>query len=206
MNWRASARESDTFPTYMSMYMAQCSNGAIGSGFLPTRTTGSGSGSHHGVRFLRRKIRAEPSETLERRWQLLQQFEKVTGADRSALGKQADDYKTFYADAQAHSGRSALVRGCSRSRPRKKERYGNDEYGLGLILARNILQADAGTRFIYINDGDRWDQHSYIFDRSQAHQSLRNCERFDKGFASSDRRPFLDCREARPARRCWTKP
>ena len=33
-------RESDTFPTYISMHLAQSSNGAIGCGFLPTRTTG----------------------------------------------------------------------------------------------------------------------------------------------------------------------
>src|SRR5437773_5863673 len=32
-------RESDTLPTYMSTYMAQSNNGAIGCGFLPTHTT-----------------------------------------------------------------------------------------------------------------------------------------------------------------------
>jgi hypothetical protein len=49
----------------------------------------------------------------------------------------------------------------------EKNRYGNDEDGLGLLLARNVLKANAGTRFVFINDGGRWDQHNYIFDRTK---------------------------------------
>jgi hypothetical protein len=175
-------KESDTFPTYMSMYMAQCNNGAIGSGFLPTRTSGldldpttvfdSFGGKTGGA-----------SAALERRWQLLQEFEKVSGAERAALGKQAVDYKTFYADARRiaadprWSGLFAITQ-------EEKDRYGNDEYGLGLLLARNVLRANAGTRFVFINDGGRWDQHNYIFDRTKKTNHYVNCERWDKGFAS----------------------
>ena len=158
-------RESDAFPTYVSMYMAQSSNGAIGCGFLPTRATGLDLDPTT-VCDSFGKSSAGSSEALERRWQLLQRFEKVAGADRSAMGKKADDYKTFYADAQrvASDPRwSALFK----ITPEEQERYGKDEYGMGLILSRNILCADAGTHFIYINDGSRWDQHSYIFDRTR---------------------------------------
>lgn len=175
-------RESDTFPTYMSMYMAQSNNGAIGCGFLPTRTTGldldpttafdSFGGASGGL-----------NETMERRWKLLQEFEKVVDAGRSRMGKQAVDFKTFYANAQRISSDprwSSLFKATAED----LERYGKDEYGRGLILTRNTLRADAGTRFIYINDGSRWDQHSYIFDRSRRINHYVNCERFDKGFAS----------------------
>lgn len=175
-------RESDTFPTYMSMYMAQCNNGAIGCGFLPTRTTGldldpttafdSFGGKSGGT-----------GETMERRWKLLQEFERVVDADRAAMGKKASDYKTFYADAKRIAS-DPRWSGLFKTTPEEQERYGKDEYGLGLILTRNILQADAGTRFIYINDGSRWDQHSYIFDRSKRLNHYVNCERFDKGFAA----------------------
>src|SRR5437867_10705325 len=120
-------RESDTFPTYMSMYMAQSNNGAIGCGFLPTHNTGldldpttafdSFGGSSGGA-----------YETLERRWKLLREFEKVSDADRCALGKKAVDYKTFYADAQRISSDprwSALFKVTAE----ELERYGKDEYG-----------------------------------------------------------------------------
>ena len=175
-------RESDTFPTYISMHLAQSSNGAIGCGFLPTRTTGldldpntafdtfgGGSGG--------------ADETLERRWRLLQELEKVAGAGRAAMGKKAVDYKTFYADAHRISA-DPRWSGVFKASVQDLEGYGKDEYGRGLILARNVLRADAGTRFIFVDDGNRWDQHSYIFDRSKRVNHYVNCERFDKGFSS----------------------
>jgi hypothetical protein len=175
-------KESDTFPTYMSMYMAQCNNGAIGSGFLPTRTSGldldpttvfeSFGGKTGGA-----------NTTLERRWQLLQEFEKVSGADRAALGKQAVDFKTFYADAKRIAA-DPRWSGLFEVTQEEKDRYGSDEYGLGLLLARNVLKANAGTRFVFVNDGGRWDQHNYIFDRTKRSNHYGNCERWDKGFAS----------------------
>lgn len=179
-------RESDTFPTYMSTYMAQCNNGSIGCGFLPTRTTGLdldpttvfetfGGGSVAGASGI--------NSTLERRWKMLQDFEKVVDADRSAIGKTARDYKTFYADAKRIAA-DPRWSGLFQIANAERERYGNDEYGLGLILARNILRADAGTHFVYVNDGGRWDQHSFIFDRTKRVNHYVNCERFDKGFAS----------------------
>ena len=36
-----------------------------------------------------------------------------------------------------------------------KQRYGDDEFGLGCILARNLLKQNAGTRMVYVYDGDR---------------------------------------------------
>jgi hypothetical protein len=92
-------KESDTFPTYMSMYMARCNNGAIGPGFLPTRTSGLDLDPTTVFDSLGGKTDGA-NAAIERRWRLLQEFEKVSGADRSALGKQAADYKTFYADAR----------------------------------------------------------------------------------------------------------
>jgi hypothetical protein len=175
-------RESDTFPTYISMHLAQSSNGAIGCGFLPTRTTGLDLDPNTVFDTFGGTSGAS-RETLQRRWALLREFEKAAGADRAALGKKALDYSTFYADAERISSDprwSAVFK----ASPEDLERYGKDEYGRGLILARNALRADAGTRFFFLDDGNRWDQHSYIFDRSKRVNHYVNCERFDKGFSS----------------------
>src|SRR5215467_3775212 len=144
-------RDSDTFPTYMSTYMAQCNNGSIGCGFLPTHTSGldldpttvfeTFGGSASGM-----------SETLERRWKFLEKFERIVDADRPAIGKTAVDYKTFYADARRIAADPRWA-GLFQITTEQRTRYGNDEYGLGLILARNIVRADAGTHFVYVNDG-----------------------------------------------------
>jgi len=175
-------RESDTFPTYISTSLTSSANGGIGCGFLPTRVTGLDLDPTTVFDSFGDETTAS-NETLERRWSLLEQFEKVTTADRAGLGKKADDYKTFYADARRISGDPRWP-AVFKTTKEERERYGNDEYGLGLILARNMIAADAGTHFLHVYDGNRWDQHSFIFDRTKRVNHYVNCERFDKGFAS----------------------
>jgi len=175
-------RESDTFPTYISTYLTRSANGGIGCGFLPTRTTGLDLDPTTVLDSFGESS-ATLNATLERRWSLLQEFENVVAAGRSRMGKQAVDYRTFYADARRIESDHRWP-GVFRVTNEEKERYGNDEYGLGLVLARNLLKADGGTRFIHVYDGNRWDQHSFIFDRTKRVNHYVNCERFDKGFAN----------------------
>jgi len=177
----ARRRESDTFPTYISTFLIKSRAGAIGSGFLPARTTGLDLDPT--TVFDSFGNSSTMNETLERRWKLLQQFEKVVAADRSAMGKKADDYRFFYADARRLEGDPRWP-AVFKTSPEERQRYGDDEFGLGCILARNLLRADAGTRFVYIYDGDRWDQHSSIFDHSKKLNHYVNCQRFDKGFSN----------------------
>ncbi|MBI4474497.1 MAG: DUF1501 domain-containing protein [Acidobacteria bacterium] len=175
-------RDSDTFPAYVSTYLTGSANRAIGCGFLPTSTTGLDLDPTTAFDAFSGET-AATGETMNRRWNLLRDFQKISGGDRSAMGKGATDYTAFYEEAERIAGdpRWAAV---FKTTPEERERYGNDEYGLGLILAKNLLKADAGTHFIYVYDGNRWDQHSYIFDRTKRLNHYANCERFDKGFAS----------------------
>ncbi|MGQ0733750.1 MAG: DUF1501 domain-containing protein [Acidobacteriota bacterium] len=175
-------RETDTFPTYISTGLTRARAGSIGCGFLPTRFTGldldpsvvfeAFGGSLGGA-----------TEVLEERWRLLTELAKVSRAEQASLGSRASDYQVFYEDAYRilNDARWASV---FKASPEDRERYGDDEFGLGCILARNILAADAGARFIYIYDGDRWDHHSGIFDRNAEWNHYRTCLRFDKGFVS----------------------
>ena len=43
-----------------------------------------------------------------------------------------------------------------------RARYGNTGLGNSLILARNLFQADAGTRFVLVSHGG-WDHHGDIY-------------------------------------------
>jgi hypothetical protein len=175
-------RDSDTFPTYVSTYLTGSANRAIGCGFLPTSTTGLDLDPTTAFDAFS-AASSVSDETMSRRWNLLREYQQLTGADRSKMGKGASDYTSFYAEAERMAGdpRWAAV---FNTTSEERERYGNDEYGLGLILAKNLLKADAGTHFIYVYDGNRWDQHSYIFDRTKRLNHYANCVRFDKGFAS----------------------
>jgi hypothetical protein len=175
-------RPDDTFPTYMSTYLTKARAGSIGSGFLPTRFSGldldptvvfdSFGGSTEGL-----------NQLLEERWRLLEEFAKVSDAERKSLGKAASDYKSFYNDARKlqYDPRWHAI---FKTNDDEKKRYGEDEFGMGCILARNVLAADAGCHFVYIYDGDKWDHHSYIFDRSRSSNHYYTCARLDKGLTA----------------------
>ncbi len=177
-------RDSDTFPTYISTSVAKAIAGSIGSGFLPARfsavdldTTGvfdAFGGDSTGV-----------NRVLEQRWNHLAALSELRESERSSIGSKAVDYRRYYQDAYRILNDQRWSK-AFRATDEEKKRYGDDEYGLGLILARNLISADAGTRLVYVYDGDRWDQHKYIFDRYKDPKlnHYANCARFDKGFVS----------------------
>ncbi len=175
-------KADDTFPTYMSTYLTKARAGSIGSGFLPTRFSGldldptvvfdSFGGNNEGLNRL-----------LEERWRLLEEFAKVSDAERKSLGKAASDYKSFYGDARKLQY-DPRWHGLFTASGDEKKKYGDDEFGMGCILARNIVEADAGCRFVYIYDGDKWDHHSYIFDKSRPSNHYYTCNRLDQGLTA----------------------
>ncbi len=187
----AQRRETDTFPTYMSTQLTRARAGSIGAGFLPTRFTGldldpttvfeSFAGNTQGGK-----------ELLEERFRLLNALVDASETERLSMGSKAADYREFYRGAYdiLNDPRWPTI---FQATEEDKTRYGDDEFGLGCILARNILEADAGTRFIYIYDGDRWDHHSGIFDRTKKRNHYTTCPRLDKGLVS-----LLRDLEARP--------
>jgi hypothetical protein len=175
-------RPTDSFPTYVSTNLTKARAGSIGAGFLPTWTTGldldpstvfqAFGGNAEGVNLV-----------LEERWRLLSALAKVNEGQRQALGQRSSDYQTFYDEAHRLLTDERWSR-VFRASDEEKQRYGDDEFGLGCILARNLLKADAGTRFVYVYDGDRWDHHAGIFDRKAEWNHYRTCTRLDKGLVS----------------------
>jgi len=175
-------RERDTFPTYVSTSLTRARAGSIGAGFLPTWATGLDLDPGTVFEAFGGNVEGA-SRVLEERWRLLTEFAKINEGQRKALGQRASDYQTFYDDAYKllTDARWPQVFQASAE---DKARYGEDEFGLGCILARNLLRQDAGTKFVYIYDGDRWDHHSGIFDRNAEWNHYRTCTRLDKGLVS----------------------
>jgi len=60
------------------------------------------------------------------------------------------------------------------------QRYGNSAFGRACIVARNAVQAKAGTVFININHGG-WDMHFNMFDRAYRPNMYQNCAELDTG-------------------------
>jgi hypothetical protein len=99
------------------------------------------------------------------------------------LGDKADDYRTFYDYAYRilNDPRWPKVFNIS---DEDKQRYGFGIVGQNFLLARNVLKADAGTRFVYISETDNfgWDYHSSIYDKTRPTNLYVSADRFDKAF------------------------
>lgn len=175
-------RDSDTFPTYMSTQLTRARAGSIGAGFLPTRFTGldldpttvfdAFAGDTGGA-----------EELFEERFRLVNALADASETERPSIGKKVSDYREFYDSAYGILNDPRWT-ALFHTSDEDKARYGEDEFGLGCILARNLIQADAGTRFVYIYDGDHWDHHAGIFDRSKKWNHYTTCPRLDKGLVS----------------------
>lgn len=64
----------------------------------------------------------------------------------------------------------------------EKVRYGASPFGDSCILARNILRAESGTRFVALHHGG-WDFHTNIYDKSQKVNHYTVSRSLDRGLA-----------------------
>jgi Protein of unknown function (DUF1501) len=168
-------KPSDTFPTFMSvdLWNARCPQ--IGSGMLHPRFAGldlntdsvfdsfAGEGSH-------------TNEDLARRWEVLNRISEVSpSGSGEPIGGKADEYGAHYQYAYKILTDPRFKKVLNVTDEEKK-RYGVDndkgtcKLGLAMLLARNVLAADAGARFIWVansyngNNGPA-DNHDNIYGR-----------------------------------------
>jgi uncharacterized protein DUF1501 len=189
-------RESDTFPTFLSidMWNIRCQ---LGSGMLPPRfgrldlntsnifdTFGNESGVAQSL--------------LEKRFGGLTRLTEVSPA--RGVGEKADEYEADYAYAYKllMDPRFKKMLGIT---DEEKKRYGVDKdpgaakIGLALLLARNTLAADAGARFIWVSNSYRggngsFDNHNNLYGRgalapkNEQLSIYESCPRLDMAFGN----------------------
>ncbi len=176
-------RPSDTFPTYVSVNLRQDRVGPIGSGFFPV--TYSGMDLDPGVVFdvFGGANDGATERDLDRRWNTLQRLAEVSPRAQAGLGDKANEYRTFYDYAYRilNDKRWPKVFDIS---DQDKQRYGTGIVGQNFLLARNVLKANAGTRFVYISETDNfgWDYHSSIYDKTRPTNLYVSADRFDRAF------------------------
>jgi hypothetical protein len=193
-------RESDTFPTFMSfdLWNARCQQ--IGAGMLPPKFAGldldtSGVFDAFGGS---KDDSSAISSVLAERWEVLGRLAEVSPT--GALGGKATDYKSHYEYAfkiltdkrfqeVLHLTDEDKVRyGVPKDR-------GQSKIGLAFLLARNVLAADAGARFLYVtnayNGGNGvFDNHDQLYGRGplaprgSALSIYESGPRFDSAFGN----------------------
>src|SRR5436305_4863907 len=169
-------QESDTFPTFMSfdLWNARCPQ--IGSGMLPAKFAGldlntqnvfSSFGSEDGD--------SSANSVLEKRWEGLGRLSEVSPVGKDPIGGKADEYQAHYEYAFKILMDSRFKKVLNLTE-QDKVRYGVPKdkgaakLGLAMLLARNVLQADAGARMLWVcnsyNGGNgSFDNHVGLYGR-----------------------------------------
>jgi hypothetical protein len=164
-------RSTDTLPTYVAANV-NGQAGLIKSGFLPAThapfyvETGAGLAALN--------VDDNGRRAFMRRWDLLKTFDARLRSDTSLQAKAFQDYHNYYEGAVSMMSDSRASQVFSID-PADRERYGKTELGDGCIIARNLVEADAGTHFMMVQQAG-WDHHSRIYGERNHYRVSRDLD------------------------------
>jgi uncharacterized protein (DUF1501 family) len=172
MELHSQRKASDCLPGYVALNVYQNQAGLLRAGMLPAMhapfhidTTASLSSY---------STDAASRKEFLRRWELLKAFDGRLRNDASLAAKAYRDFHDHYEGAvrlMADTRTAPLFD----LKPEERARYGNTETGDAAIIARNLIHADAGTRFIFLQQRD-WDHHSNIYQPQNHYRRSRDLD------------------------------
>src|SRR5687767_11690885 len=172
-------KAGDSLPPYIAMNMAGNQAGLINQGFLSAEFGPLSLNVGNSPPDLAPK--QGMAETMNRRWHRLQQLDGSLRTDKQNPDRSYIDFHEYYRGAWAIMNDPRVSKIFSISDDDKK-RYGNSAIGNSLILARNLFEADAGTKFILASHGG-WDHHGDIYKENTRNHPVLMRE-LDAAFAS----------------------
>ena len=145
---------SHVFPTFVGLN----SSGAAGPGYLsatfaPFQAAPTNSG-------LPDTTNVDGQARIDERWSLLHSLDDPLRVN-SSLGKPVEDMDEFYRAAKGIMYNNAVKQAFGFVAA-DSQRYGNNGFGNACLVAKQILAANQGTRFIEITVGG-WDMHQNIY-------------------------------------------
>ena len=182
-------RASDTFPTFVTCNLG---NLALPSGFLDPRFSGLDIAAGKGPGSV--AASGEALRLLEERFRLLGALDEAVRRDFAGRGPQLSAFRSFQEEAYHVLGDPRWPQALSAGRE-DKARYGDNQVGQGCLLARNLVMADAGTRYVHVKHGG-WDHHKRIYDHEVSSNHYNHCNDLDRALSS-----LLDDLEAAPCPR-----
>jgi hypothetical protein len=99
---------------------------------------------------------------------------------RSPFGKPAEDMDSFYTQARSMVDNPAVAQAFGFTTA-ESQRYGNTSFGNACLVAKQVLAANQGTRYIQVTLGG-WDMHQDIYDATGGLQPL--CKTLDDGVSA----------------------
>jgi hypothetical protein len=173
-------RPDDTFPTYIGCNLDTSGCGALSTGFLHPKHSvldvnlRSGGGAQ--------AVEGEAALVLEERYRLLTELDRAMAPGREGRDRRIGAYRDFQQSAYQVMGDPRWPKAFAMPKE-ERARYGENEAGLGCLLARNLIRADAGTRYIHITHPD-WDHHKNIYEHSAKSNHYIRCNEFDRAMAN----------------------
>lgn len=170
-------KESERLPNQVfPAFLALNSNQAIGAGYLaasyaPFKTTPGAGG-------LRNTSSPAGETRFNDRYALLNALDGNLRV-QSPVSPDMDDYGNFYSEARGLMY-NPVVSNAFRFSTADGARYGNNGFGNACLVAKQVLQANQGTRFIQITLGG-WDMHQNIY---AANTLPRNATILDDGLSA----------------------
>jgi hypothetical protein len=127
-------------------------------------------------------VEGEALQVLEERYRLLHELDKAMAPSREGRDRSFGSFRDFQHSAYQVLGDARWPKAFAMT-TEERARSGENEVGLGCLLARNLVMADAGTRYIHITHPD-WDHHKNIFNHASKSNHYIRCNEFDRAMAN----------------------
>lgn len=170
-------RASDFLPPFLSMDLGTAD--LVGAGCLGRTAAPMAIRSGGKLPFV---IADDERETFARRRGILQKLDREWRETDSGRGRLPADIEQQYQAAipLLNNTKSANV---FQIDAQQRKRYGECGVGDACLLAKNVIEADAGTRFILISH-DGWDLHAKAFDKLAGNNQYKLCRDLDFALSS----------------------
>ncbi len=170
-------RTSDFLPPYVAMNFTSGPFRVIGEGCLDSRFTPlTLEISDKGFDFV---VSDTEKTRFQRRWEFLQKLSSPQNSKNLENDRFFQDFDSFYRGAHAMM-ESPQIAKILKVQEEERQRYGDSRLGEACVLARNLVKAQAGTRFIMISHSG-WDLHRKIYEKD-GHYKL--CRELDTALAN----------------------
>jgi hypothetical protein len=174
---QAKRKATDFLPPFVAMNFGNSNAGLVREGFLESKYGPLPLDMQQGNDFV---VSDEEKNAFHRRWELLQRLNgDVSAAKMPPIYGEFNGYgRSAYDMMNSPKIAESLALPAD-----DRVRYGASPLGDACILARNLVKANAGTRFVMISHNG-WDLHANMYDPKNKGNHYSLCRELDNAFSS----------------------
>jgi uncharacterized protein (DUF1501 family) len=168
-------KPGQVFPSFLALNASTApGSGYLSASYAPFKATPVATG-------LPNTVNSEGQTRANQMYDRLRALDSPLRVD-SPLGKEVSDYDAFYQSARSMMYNAAVDTAFKFSTA-DSARYGNSGFGNACLVAKQVLAANQGTRFIQINFGN-WDMHNDIYETAPGQNLPTLGKQLDDGLST----------------------